>query len=83
VGAVDGIVWHSRQTELATTARPSPLIASASDVADLVVFNDRVPSGRRTWPLHAPGIDALYVGPGRLRVDEIAQELGATIMPAS
>ena len=81
--SVDGIVWHSRQAELATTARQSPLITAPSDVEVMVVFNDRVPSGRRTWPLHAPGLDALYVGPGRLRVDEIAQELGATIMLSS
>lgn len=81
--AVDGILWHSRQAELAASVRGAGLTPRLSAVEVMVVFSDRVVSGRGTWPLHAPGLRRLFDGPGRLRVDEIAEDLGATIMPSS
>jgi hypothetical protein len=70
---VSGLMWHSRQQEL----------APGSDLDDLevvVLFCDRVPHGRGSWTLAAPGINALYEGTGRTRVDEIAETLDVTIV---
>lgn len=68
--ALTGLIWHSRQAELAD-ARP----------VDVVVLfgGPRYPSGRGSWPLFGPGASSLYDGPGRLLVDEIAESLSAVI----
>ncbi len=68
---IDGIVWHSRQAEL----------AGAGPVEVLILYGDRYPSGRRTWTLQPPGLSALYEGPGRLLLDDIAEDLKATVHP--
>jgi RES domain len=52
-GSLQGLIWHSRQTELAV--RP------ATEV--MVLFGDSFPSGRASWPLTGPGIRTLYEGP--------------------
>lgn len=68
--ALAGLIWHSRQTELAETER----------VEVIVLFGDpRYASGRGSWPLFGPGASSLYDGPGRLLVEEIAENLGAII----
>ncbi len=65
----DGLIWHSRQAELA-----------GSEPAEvLVVFCDRFGPEHGRWRLAAPGIRTLYDGAGRDRVDEIALELGAEV----
>jgi len=69
-GVLQGFIWHSRQAELAGEG-PTEVI---------VLFGDpRYPSGRGTWPLTPPGLTALYEGPGRLLVDQIAEQLRAVI----
>ena len=70
-GSLHGLIWHSRQTELA--GRP------ATEV--FVLFGDTYPSGRGTWPLTGPGIRNLYEGPGRLLLDQIAEDLDALVEP--
>lgn len=69
-GALQGFIWHSRQAELAGE-EPAEVI---------VLFGDpRYPSGRGTWSLARPGLTALYEGPGRLLVDQIAEQLRAVV----
>ncbi|MDH6194155.1 hypothetical protein M2272_000776 [Mycobacterium frederiksbergense] len=65
-----GLIWHSRQAEL-----------SDNDPVEIAVLfgGPRFPSGRGSWPLFGPGASSLYEGPGRLLVDEIAENLGAVI----
>lgn len=67
---LSGLIWHSRQAELADT----------TPVEVVVLFGDpRYPAGRGSWPLFGPGASSLYDGPGRLLVDEIAENLGAML----
>ncbi len=69
--SLQGLIWHSRRVELA--GHP------AEDV--LVLFGDSFPSGRGSWPLTGPGIRNLYEGPGRLLIDQIAEDLDALVYP--
>ncbi len=64
-----GLVWHSRQAEI--------LGRSPEEVA--VVFCDHYRVGRKGWELARAGIHSLYDGPGRARVDALAEELGAVV----
>jgi len=66
---LQGLIWHSRQAELAK-APPQEVI---------VLFGERYKSKPGSWKLVAPGLQNLYEGPGRVRVDEIAEDLKATI----
>jgi hypothetical protein len=66
---LQGLIWHSRQAELAKTP-PQEVI---------VLFGERYKTTPGSWKLVAPGLQNLYEGPGRVRVDEIATDLGATI----
>ncbi len=66
---LQGLIWHSRQAELAK-AQPQEVI---------VLFGERYKSKPGTWKLVAPGLQNLYEGPGRVRVDKIATDLKATI----
>jgi hypothetical protein len=66
---LQGLIWHSRQAELAK-APPQEVI---------VLFGERYQTKPGTWKLVAPGLQNLYEGPGRVRVDEIATDLKATI----
>ena len=70
-GPLQGLIWHSRQAEL----------AGHPPVEVVVLFGDSFPSGRGTWPLTGPGIRNLSEGPGRLLVDRIAEELDALVEP--
>lgn len=67
---VQGLIWHSRQAELA--GEP------AAEV--IVLFGSRYDARREAWPLVEPGIRNLYEGSGRLLVDDIADDLGAVVM---
>ena len=71
VTPLQGLIWHSRQSELA--GHP------ATEV--LVLFGDSYPSGRGSWPLTGPGIRNLYDGPGRLLIDQVAEDLDALVEP--
>lgn len=65
-----GLIWHSRQAEL----------LGQPDVEVIVLFcGDRFDMERGDWPLRGPGNRNLYEGPGRLLIDEIAEELSATV----
>jgi hypothetical protein len=64
---VQGLIWHSRQAEL----------ARADPVEVIVLFGGaRYPSGRGSWAPFGAGASSLYNGPGRLLIDEIAENLG-------
>jgi hypothetical protein len=68
--ALTGLIWHSRQAEL----------ADSTPVDVIVLFGGaRYPSGRGSWPLFGLGASSLYDGPGRLLVDEIAENLSAVV----
>lgn len=69
---VAGIIWHSRQAEI--NRRP------AAEV--LVVFADRVPIERGDWQLvpDYSSLGALLEGSGWLLVDELADDLGVTLV---
>ena len=69
--AVQGIVWHSRQTELASLP-PAQVV---------VLFGDRFGHGRGKRHLAGTGATGLVASPGRDVVDQIAVDLGATIVP--
>jgi hypothetical protein len=66
---LQGLIWHSRQAEL----------VDKPPVEVIVLFGDRYPSARGTWRRSGPGSQNLYEGPGRLLVDQIAEELRALI----
>jgi len=67
---LQGLIWHSRQAEL--VGRPPEEV--------IVLFgNDRYPSTRGVWQRSVPGSQNLYEGPGRLRVEQVANELRALI----
>lgn len=67
---LQGLIWHSRQAEL--IGRPPEEV--------IVLFGDhRYPSERGIWKRFGPGSQNLYEGPGRLLVDQIADELRALI----
>lgn len=67
---LQGLIWHSRQAEL--VSKPSEEV--------IILFGDeRYPSVRGTWRRSGPGSQNLYEGPGRLFVDQIADELRALI----
>ena len=65
-----GLIWHSRQAEL----------AGHDPVEVLVLFGGpRYSSTRGGWTLFGPGTSSLYDGPGRVFVEEIAESLSAVI----
>lgn len=63
-----GIVWHSRQAEVAT----SPAAEA------LVLFSDRLVSRRNASTLTAAG--AIGEGVGRVELDEPLEDLGVTVI---
>ena len=66
---IQGVVWHSRQAEL----------SGASPTEALVLYGDRYPASRGSWPLVGPGASSVDEGPGRLMVERIAEEVDATV----
>lgn len=69
---IQGLIWHSRQAELAG--------APAAEV--LVLFGSRYDPRLGSWELVEPAIRSLYDGPGRLLVDDIADGLDAVVESA-
>jgi hypothetical protein len=67
---VGGLIWHSRQAELA-----------GHDPVEVMVLygGPRYSSTRGSWRLFGPSASSLFDGPGRLLVDEIAESLSAVI----
>ncbi len=68
-----GMLWHSRQAELHT---------AGSEREVFVLWGDRVPSDPGSYPLTGPGVRNLTEGPGRVLLDELAEDLDARIEPA-
>jgi hypothetical protein len=63
---VHGLIWHSRQAELA--GQPAQEV--------VVLFGEpRYSTRRGTWTLFGPGASSLCDGPGRLMVEEIAERV--------
>jgi hypothetical protein len=67
---LQGLIWYSRQAELG---------GKPADEVIVVFGNERYPSKRGTWQRFGPGSQNLYEGPGRLLVDQIADDLRAFI----
>jgi hypothetical protein len=69
--ALDGILWHSRQTEL-NGRHPAEV---------MVIFADRPNGARNAWSLaaHVHASGSLLEGAGRLWLDELADQLNITI----
>lgn len=67
---VQGLIWHSRQTEL-----------GVHDPVEVIVLygGSRYSATRGSWRLFGPGASSLYEGPGRLLVDEVAERLAAVV----
>ncbi len=76
-----GILWQSRVAELARadSLLLGDLLAPASDVC--VLFGDRVSPDPITWQSGDPHYDDLSSGDGRLLAEQIAEQLGAVIVP--
>lgn len=69
-----GIIWHSRQAEL----------AGLPPAEVMVLFGGgRYEHGRGTWQRVGPGSRNLFEGPGRLLVDQVAELLSAVVEPDS
>ena len=67
---VQGLIWHSRQAELAGHA----------PVEVAVLFGEpRYSSQRGSWTLFGSGAFSLYDGPGRVLAEEVAESLEAVI----
>lgn len=74
-GQLQGLVWNSRQGGQVVAGGDAD-----DDGAEVVVlFGNSYPSGRGEWPLAGPGATSLFDGPGRLMVEEVAEQLGALI----
>lgn len=71
-GGLQGMLWHSRQSEL---------LGSADPQETMVLFGDRASSGPGSYPLAGPGVVNLLMGPGRLFVERVAERLDARIEP--
>jgi len=76
-----GLLWQSRIAELAQadSLLLGDLLTLASDV--FVLFGDRVPTDPGAWHPGDPHYDDLTVGDGRLLAEQIAEQLGAVIVP--
>ncbi len=66
-----GIIWFSRQAEL----------VGEGQIEVLLLFGDRYPSNRGSWPRLGLGSVSLLSHEGRLLVDRLATELDATVIP--
>lgn len=77
-----GLLWRSRVADLAEA--DSILFADLLHLAGevCVLFGDRVPTAPRTWNAGDPHYEDLSTGDGRLLAEQIAEQLGAVIVPA-
>jgi hypothetical protein len=76
-----GLLWQSRIAELAQA--DSLLLGDLLTVANVVfvLFGDRVPTDPGAWSPGDPQYDDLTAGDGRLLAEQIAEQLGAVIVP--
>jgi len=76
-----GLLWQSRIAELAEgdSLLLGDLLSVASEV--FVLFGDRVPPDPAAWHPGDPHYDDLTAGDGRLLAEQIAEQLGAVIVP--
>ena len=76
-----GLLWRSRVAELAgaDSVLLGDLLALAGDVC--VLFGDRVSTNPADWQPGDPHYDDLSRGDGRLLAEQIAEQLGAVIVP--
>ena len=76
-----GLLWRSRVAELAEADSMmfADLLRLAGEV--YVFFGDRVPLEAGDWLPGDPHYDDLSVGSGRLLAEQIAEQLGAVIVP--
>lgn len=76
-----GLLWRSRIAELAEAESMLfvDLLRLAGEVC--VVFGDRVSSVSRDWHPGDPLYEDLSAGDGRLLAEQIAEQLGAVIVP--
>jgi RES domain len=76
-----GLLWQSRIAELAQadSLLLGDLLTVASDV--FVLFGDRVPTDPGAWHPGDPHYADLTAGDGRLLAEQIAEQLGAVIVP--
>jgi RES domain len=77
-----GLMWQSRIVELARA--DSLLLGDLLAFASLVfmVFGDRSTTDPTAWRPGPPHYDDLSTGDGRLLAEQIAEQLGAVIVPA-
>ena len=77
-----GILWQSRVAELARadSLLLGDLLALASAVC--VLYGDRVPTDPAVWQPGDPHYDDMSSGDGRLLAEQIAEQLGAVIVPS-
>lgn len=76
-----GMLWRSRVAELA--GGDSPLFGDLLPQGDRVclLFGDRLPTAPARWRPGDPREDDLTSGQGRLLSEQIAEQLGAVIVP--
>jgi hypothetical protein len=76
-----GLLWRSRIAELAgaDSLLLGDLLPASSRV--WVLFGDRVPTNPASWRPGDPHYDDLTTGEGRLLAEQIAEQLGAVIVP--
>ena len=76
-----GLLWRSRIAELAgaDSLLLGDLLAEASEVC--LLFGDRMPTDPPMWQPGDPHYDDLTNGNGRLLAEQIAEQLGAVIVP--
>jgi len=76
-----GVLWRSRIAELAgaDSLLLGDLLPASSSV--WVLFGDRVPTDPGAWLPGDPHYDDLTTGDGRLLAEQIAEQLGAVIVP--
>ena len=75
----DGLVWHSRQSELHSFRTGEASTQSDALLEVCVLFGDRVPSIQGIYPLVGSGVRNLIEGQGRVLLDQLAEQLGARI----
>ena len=77
-----GMLWQSRVADLARA--DSLLFGDLLPVASAVcvLFGDRVPTDPVAWQPGDPHYDDLSSGDGRLLAEQIAEQLGAVIVPS-
>ena len=75
----DGLVWHSRQSELHSFRTGETSTQSDALLEVCVLFGDRVPSIQGIYPLVGSGVRNLIEGQGRVLLDQLAEQLGARI----